>query len=169
MAAPGSFVSNFTNGEITVSDGTGTPLTLALSLDEGNFSVTGLADRLREIGAYETRGALRGLSLTTRTYPSISFSSLISEWTNASTGTLMDMVLGTAGSAFAARIGTLGASHPVVTLDLRFQFVDFAGSGHDLTFHDVLIAFDMSEGDPNTVSFTGTVYGEIDGDLSMDG
>jgi hypothetical protein len=169
MAAPGTFVSNFTNGTITVSDGTGTPLTLTLSLDEGNFSVSGLADRLREIGAYETRGALRGLSLTTRTYPSLSFSSLISEWTDASTGTLMDMVLGTTGSAFAARVGTLGATHPVVTLDIEFKFTDFAGTAHDLKFHDVLISFDFSEGDPDTLSFSGTVYGEIDGDLSMDG
>lgn len=169
MAAPGTFISNFTNGSITFKDGTGTPLTLALSLDEGNFSVSGLADRLREVAAYETRGALRGLSLTTRTYPSISFSSLISEWTDATTGTLMDLILGTTGSAFAARIGTLGANHPVVTLDLTFQFVDFSGSGHDLTFHDVYVTADFSEGDPDTLSFSGTVYGEIDGDLSMDG
>ena len=169
MPAPGSFISNFTNGTITFKDGTGTPLTLTLSLDEGNFSVSGLADRLREVAAYETRGALRGLSLTTRTYPSISFSSLISEWTDATTGTLMDLILGTTGSAFAARIGTLGATHPVVTLDCTFAFTSFDGTSHDLTFHDVYVTADASEGDPNTLSFSGTVYGEIDGDLSMDG
>ena len=59
MAAPGTFISNFTNGTITFKDGTGTPLTLTLSLDEGNFSVSGLADRLREVAAYETRGRSR--------------------------------------------------------------------------------------------------------------
>ena len=104
MAAPGAFIANFTHGTLIIKDGTGTPLTLTLTLDEGSFSLSGLGNTLREIAAYETRGALRGLAQTTRTYPTGSFTSLVSEWSDASTGTLLDMITGQSGSAFAAPI-----------------------------------------------------------------
>jgi hypothetical protein len=168
MAAPGTFICNFTHGTITVSDGTGTPLSLTLTLDEGSLSLSGLSDKLREIAAYETRGALRGLALTTRSYPSGSFSSLINEWSDTTTGTLLDMITGQAGSAFAARISTLGATHPVICLDISYSFTDYAGVAHDLKMHDCYLTAEYSEGDPSTVSFNYICYGEIDGDLTMD-
>ena len=140
---------------------------MTATLDQGDFSVSGLADRLREIAAYETRGTLRGVALTTRTYPSLSFTALISEWTNAGSGTIMDMITG--AGEYAARIGTLGADHPVICLDLEFKFTDYGAAVHDLKFNDVSLTFDFSEGDPDSISLSGTVYGEIDGDLSMDG
>ena len=79
----------------------------------------------------------------------------------------MDMITG--AGEFAARVGTLGANHPVVCLDVEFKFTDYDAAVHDLKFHDVSLTFDFSEGDPDTISLSGTVYGEIDGDLSMDG
>jgi|TARA_R100000084_G_scaffold90772_1_gene44751 hypothetical protein len=168
MAAPGTFIANFTHGQITVSDGSSTPLSLTLTLDEGSMSISGMADKLREVAAYETRGALRGLALTTRSYPSGSFSSLINEWSDTSTGTLLDMITGQAGSAFAARESTLGATHPVICLDVAFQFTDYAGTAHDIKLHDCYLVAEFAEGDPSTLSFSFTCYGEIDGDLSMD-
>lgn len=167
MAAPGTFVANFTHGQIIISDGTGTPLTVTLTLDQGDFSISGLADRLREIAAYETRGTLRGVALTNRTYPTLSFTSLISEWSDAAAGTVLDMITGS--GQFAARIGTLGADHPVICLDCKFQFVDYGGNGHDLTLHDCNFQFDFSEGDADSLALSATVYGEIDGDLAIDG
>jgi len=137
------------------------------TLDQGDFSVSGLADRLREIAAYETRGTLRGVALTTRTYPTLSFTALISEWSDAASGTIMDMITG--GGEYAARIGTLGADHPVVCLDVEFKFTDYAAVAHDLKFHDCAMTFDFSEGDPDSISLSATTYGEIDGDLAMDG
>ena len=155
MAAPGTFISNFTHGTIILSD-SGATYTATLTLDQGDFSASGLADRLREIAASETRGTLRGVALT-----------LISEWSDAGAGTVMDLITG--GGAFASRVGTLGANHPVVCLDVEFKFTDYDAAVHDLKFHDVSLTFDFSEGDPDTISLSGTVYGEIDGDLSMDG
>ena len=166
MAAPGTFISNFTHGTIILTD-SGAASTVTMTLDQGDFSASGLADRLREIAAYETRGTLRGVALTNRTYPTISFTSLISEWSDAGAGTVMDLITG--GGAFASRVGTLGANHPVVCLDVEFKFTDYDAAVPDLKFHDVNLTFDFSEGDPDTISLSGTVYGEIDGDLSMDG
>ena len=166
MAAPASFISNFSHGQIILTD-SGAASTVTMTLDQGDFSASGLADRLREIAAYETRGTLRGVALTNRTYPTISFTSLISEWSDASAGTVLDLITG--AGEFSGRTGTLGANHPVVCLDVEFKFTDYDAAVHDLKFHDVNLTFDFSEGDPDTISLSGTVYGEIDGDLSMDG
>ena len=166
MAAPSTFISNFTNGVLFVMDKDNDKI-LTLTLDQGDFSLSGLGDRLREIAAYETRGTLRGVALTTRTHPSLSFTSLISEFSDATAGTVMDMITG--AGEFAARVGTLGAAHPVVCLNVKARFVDYDGANHELECHDVSLTFDYSEGDPNSISLSGTVYGEISGDLSMDG
>ena len=166
MAAPASFISNFSHGQIILTD-SGAASTVTMTLDQGDFSASGLADRLREIAAYETRGTLRGVALTNRTYPTISFTSLISEWSDASAGTVLDLITG--AGEFSGRTGTLGANHPVVCLDVEFKFTDYDAAVHDLKFHDVNLQFDYSEGDPSSISLSGTVYGEIDGDLSMDG
>ena len=157
------------NGEITISDGTGTPLTLTLTLDEGNFSVSGMGAKLRGLGIYQSRGVTKGVQYTERTYPSGSFSSFIAEWSDTTTGTLWDMILGTAGTPFAARESTLGASHPVVALDIKLKWLDHEGSGRQIDLHDCVINGSLSEGDPNTLSFDFQVLGEIGGDLTIDG
>ena len=48
------------NGQIKVSDGAGTPLVLTLTLDEGNFSLSGMGAKLRGLGVYQSRGVTRG-------------------------------------------------------------------------------------------------------------
>ena len=166
MAAPGTFVSNFSNGTLFVMD-KDNDMILTLTLDQGDFSVSGLSDRLREVAAYETRGTLRGVALTTRSYPTLSFTSLISEWSDASAGTVLDMITG--AGEYAARVSTLGANHPVVCLNVKIRFTDYDSAPNDLEFHDVNLTFDASESDPNSLSLSGTVYGEVSGDLSIDG
>jgi hypothetical protein len=170
MAAPATFAANFSHGSITVTDGTpSTPLDITLDVDNGDLSISGLAAVLREVVAYERRGTLHAVALGSRTYPEVSFSAMLANWSKATTGSpLADMILGTSGSEYAARIGTLGSTHPVVTFNVTFEFTDYDGTSHDLTLHDVHVVFDFAEGDPSTLSFSGTVYGEIDGDLSMD-
>ena len=157
------------NGQIKVSDGAGTPLVLTLTLDEGNFSLSGMGAKLRGLGVYQSRGVTRGVQYTERTYPTGSFSSFITEWSDTSTGTLWDMILGVAGTPFAARESTLGANHPVVALDIDFTYTDHAGANHTIWLKDCVINGGFSEGDPDTLSFDFQCLGEIAGDLPMDG
>lgn len=171
MAAPGTFAANFSHGTVTVSDGTPTtPLSKVLDTENGNLSLAGLANVLRAVKKYERRGKLHAVALGERTYPTGTFSAMLAEWSNsgANEGTLLDLILGTAGTDYASRIGTLGSSHPVVCFDIEFKFTDHGGSDHAFTCHDVHFTSDFAEGDPDTLTFSFEVLGEISGDLSMD-
>lgn len=171
MAAPGTFVANGSHGTLTARDATPTtPLEKVLDFENGDISITGLANVLREVVKYERRGRLHGVGLGARTYPQLTFTATLAEWTNNASGegTLLDLVKAKAGGDYAARIGTLGADHPVICLDLEYKFTDFAAADHDFTLHDCHITWDFSEGDPSTLSFTAEVLGEISGDLTAD-
>ncbi len=169
MSAPSTFAKNFSHGTIVVADGTATALEYTADVDNGDFSWGPLKSVLRETAAYQRRGKLHALALNERIFPELSFTAMLANFTKATTGSpLADMILGTTGSEFAARISTLGATHPLVCLDVTFSFTDYGGTTHTITFHDVDMSFDGAEGDPDELSFSGTVYGEIDGDWDID-
>ena len=76
---------HFTDGSITLKDGTGTPLTLTVALSVGDLTISGLeTDTLgRAVNAYETRGVLRSLRRGARVYPTVSFSAHLADVTDA--------------------------------------------------------------------------------------
>jgi hypothetical protein len=162
-----SYVKNFTHGSVKILDGTGTPLEVDLDCDAGDISVSGLVDGLYEIIKYERRGRLKSVARGTRVYPSGSLTALWAQFTDASAGTIEDMLTGKAGSAFAARVGTLGAGKPV-TFDIQvtIEGTDFGDDfDHSFTMTDCRITHDWSEGDPDTLSLSWEVLGSITGDL----
>jgi hypothetical protein len=162
-------IKNFTDGSITIKDGTGTPLEITVALDEGNFTMSGLAAQLSEVAAYESRGSFSGLRHTTRTYPSGSFSAKVAEFSEDSTGTLADAIL-KQGTVWAAAVSTSGASADVYTVDLVFAM---EGTDHGdsadatVTLEDCYCTIDFAEGDPNTFTITFTCYGSISGDITI--
>ncbi len=168
MALSGAVKNQFDSGTITIKDGTGTPLELEVRWDNGDLGVQGLVPDLRAHTAYETRGALSSLRKTGRQYPTLSFSAKVGEFSEATTGTLADMIHGT--GAFAARVSTSTAIGDVTTFDVQFDLegTDLGdGSDHQLIFEDVHLGLDFSEGDPDQFAITGTIYGDIGGDLSI--
>ena len=171
MAAPSQFLMNYTHGTVKLLDGTGTPLVFTFAVDQGDFSIDGLAQRLREVVAYSSRGALRGVALGDRTYPTLSMSAMIKQFkdTDAGEGTVFDFISGTAGTDYAARISTLGAAHPVFCCDVDLTVTDYAGAPHTIQAHDVALTYSIAEGDPDTCNLSGIVYGQIEGDVAIDG
>jgi hypothetical protein len=165
-----SFVKNQNDGSVTLKANGGTP-SITLAFDSGDFSATGIKRKLQDTNAYQRRGALTTVRHTTRNFPTISFTAQFTNFEGneggGSNGNPLEAALGDGGTWGSAN-STLGANADVYTLDVEFvvEGSDFGDSGdHDVTFHDVELSWDISEGDPTTVSFSGTVYGEIDGDV----
>lgn len=163
--------TQFDNGTISLSDGT-TPTALELTarFDQGSFSVSGIQDALRDIRAYQSRGKLRSLRKGERVFPTGSFSVMLTEFSETSVGTLLDWLLKTASTPFENRVSTTADIGDADTSDVTFTMegTDYGDSAdHAVTFHDMHLVADLSEGDPNTLTVNWTLYGGISGDLSI--
>lgn len=163
-------IKNFTDGSLTISDGTTpTALSITVQFENGDFSITGLAAQLSEVAAYETRGGLSSLRHTNRVYPSGSFTAKMAEFSEDDTGTLADAVL-KQGTTWAAAVSTLGANADVDTRDLTFavEGTDFGDAADgSITLEDCYLTIDFSEGDPNTFTVNWTLYGDVTGDIAI--
>lgn len=168
--AASTFIKNNMDGSLILKDGTGTPITLTVPYEQGNFSISGLQKVLNNVVAYESRGRLLTVRHTTRVYPTFSFAAYMAQFTaGASAATLIDVFLKTTSTTFAAAISTLGSTADVYTLDLAFtvEGTDFGDSADPtFTLEDCYCTFDFAEGDPNAFTVNGTVYGAITGDIA---
>ena len=155
------------DGSLVINDGTGVPISITVQFDTGDFAISGLKAKLAETNPYETRGLLRTVRHTTRSYPTGSFSCMMADLSEATVGTVADAIL--KNGAFSAAVSTLGANAGVYTLQLVFtcEGTDH-GDASDATFtmNDCECSIDFSEGDPDQFSISFTVYGSIAGDLA---
>lgn len=158
-----SVVKNFRDGTITISDGTSpAPLTLTVQFEAGDFSIDGLNAGLVETTTYLDRGELGSLRKTNRSFPSFQFSAHFTDLSDGSNATLYDIVNKT--GSFAAAVSTLGATADVYTLKvvLTVEGTNFGDSAdHVLTLNDCRLSIGISEGDPDTQTISGVVYGSI--------
>lgn len=160
-------VKNFTDGLLTLKDGTATPITCDVKFDNGDFSISGLSQKLREVVAYQSRGVLNSVRHTARTFPTFTFTCKMSEFTSLTANSISDAL--TKKGAFLAGVSTLGASADVWSLDvvLKIEGTNFGDSAdHTFTMEDCVMTFDFGEGDPSQFSISGTVYGAITGDIA---
>ncbi len=166
--AVSNVIKNFRDGSLVISDGTGTPITLTVSFDEGNFTVNNLKSTLAETVAYETRGQLRSVRHTTILLPTGSFSVMFNQFSEATVGTVCDAIL--KNGAFSSAVSVDGANAEVMKYDLAFTVAGTVhGDASDHTFGATsceLVLDSFSEGDPNTVSVSFTCYGQLTGDLA---
>lgn len=164
-------VKHFTDSTLTLNDATGVPLTATTSFDRGDLTISGLKPKLREVVAYETKGALRSVRHGARTYPTVSFSLVFTEWEDDATLTTVMSALLKQGT-FSAGVSQLGAGTDVPwALDIVFATEGTnAGDARDSTITLANVGnleVNFSEGSPSTLSVTGTVYGAISGDLTI--
>lgn len=166
--AQSTVVKHWTDGSLQLLDGTGTPLTCTARFSTGDFSISGLKAKLRDTAAYQARGVVTSIRHGNRNFPSISFTCQIAEFSETSTGTIIDFITARSGSPYSARVSTRGSAAEVFTCDVK---ITVEGSNHGdtndgaFTAEDVELSFDFSEGEPNTITLNGTVYGAISGDL----
>ena len=172
MALSGVIKTGFDSGTIAVADGTGPPLSVTVRFDNADFSISGLRDQLRESTQFQGRGKLRSLRKTSRVFPSGSFSIMVAEFSESGTGTLNDLILGTAATPYAARASTTTALGDVMTFDITFTMEGTDqgdAADHTLVLNDCEItSIDFSEGEPNSCTYAFTMYGDLGGDLAID-
>jgi hypothetical protein len=161
-----NYVKNDVQGSITLKDGTGTPVTMDVDFDLGDVSLSGLSEKLNESVNIERRGKLKDVGYGARTYPSLSFSILVAQFTDASADVVTDFLL--RQGKFSGNISTLGAGRPYA-VDVVFTIEGTAvdGTDHTWTAHDFVPNQDFSEGSPaDTIAVSGDVRGPITGDIA---
>jgi len=162
--AASAVIKHLTDGTITLKDGTGSPVSLVVPFSVGDLSISGMeTDTLgRTVNAYETRGTLNSLRRGARVYPTVSFSAQLADVTDATEKTLLDMVLKRA--SYAGNTSTTAATGDVYTLDVVFTIEGTNvcdAADHVITLEDVHFTADVAEGEPNTVTLSGTIYGTV--------
>lgn len=154
-----SVVKNMRDGTLLIEDGTGTPLAVTVQYETGDFSLSGLSQGLKEVTTYLDRGDLGSVRHTSVSFPSVSFSAHCTDLSDASELTLPDIIRKT--GAFSAALSTLGANADVYTLKLTWTITEPGGAAHTVVLDDVHCMLDISEGDPNSFSISGTCYGTV--------
>lgn len=155
-------IKNFRDGTLQIEDGTGTPLTMTVSLENGDFSLSGLISGQKETSVYLDRGDFATIRHTNQAFPTVSLTAHMAYLSDGSNGSLVDVVRKT--GQFASAVSTLGANADVLAykMTLTIEGTDRGDSAdHTITLDDVVLAVDFSEGDPNSFSLSGTVYGTI--------
>lgn len=157
-----TIIKHFTDGSLTVKDGTGTPVTLSIPFTMGDFALSGLNQARRATNVYETRGQLVGLRKGAKSFPTGSFSAMIADYSDATNTTLIDFL--NKQNSYSANASTTTALGDVYTVDFVFtvEGTDLGDAAdHVITLEDCDCSMDISEGEPNSLSVSFTVYGAV--------
>ena len=151
------------DGEITLTDGAA--VSIVVSYEDGNFSANNLAaDEDRVV--IRDRGTIVGLRKGDDQVGTLSFTVHFREFTNTTADVLLDFLNGQQADAGAlialTSTGGSGFEQFLCTAKLTIEGVSVGDShDHTATFSKVLFTADFSEGDPDTLSISGEVYGGV--------
>jgi hypothetical protein len=161
MAAESTTVKNARDGTIAIIN---TTRTYTVSVEQGNFAVSGANEGNYETTVVEDRGEFSHLRRTKRKYPTGTFTAFMRDLTDATDPTLVGMCL--KRGLHAADVSITGSSAEVYMVDILWTV---AGTTHgDPANHTVLYedcrieSCDFSEAeDKNLVSIAFTCHGAI--------
>lgn len=159
-----SIIKNFRDGTITLEDATGTPISMTLALEAGDFSVDGFSQGVKsyETTDYTDRGEYATSRKTNQTFPSFSLTAHMSDLSDATDRSLFDIV--TKGGAWASGVSTLGPAADVwaIKITLTIEGTDHGDSAdHVFSMDDCICEISFAEGDPNSFSLSGRCVGTI--------
>lgn len=160
--AASTVIKNFRDGTIKLDDGTTpTPITLTVSLDAGDFSISGLNQGNTEATTYLDRGELGSVRLTNRSFPTFSFSAHMADLSDATDKLLWNAI--NKDGAWAAAVSTISGSDVYgLKVTLTIEGTNFGDAAdHVLVLNGCHMSIDFAEGDPNSFTINGTVYGSI--------
>jgi hypothetical protein len=144
------------DGVITIKDGAGTPLSLTVTYEEGDFSFDSIAADQKETTVFKDRGVTYAIRQTEEIDPTISFSAYATDLTDAADVTLFDVLRW--GGAWSAATTTL-VGGKAVDITFATTTTGTGGGTSSITFHGVVLKGGFSEGAPGKFSLTGTCYG----------
>jgi hypothetical protein len=128
------------DGTITITNGDATSYVVAYEAGDMSFNL----DKAERIVVYD-RNTIVGLRAGNDPIPSISFSCHLRELADSAEDTILDT----------------GFEQFLVTVEFQANMSALGGSNTKATFEKVLLTASVSEGSPDSISFTGEVYGPI--------
>jgi hypothetical protein len=144
------------DGTITITNGDATTYTVAY--EAGDMSMN--FDKAERIVIYD-RATIVGLRAGNDPVPTISFSCHLRELADTTEDTILDFVYQTNNSSAATSTGGTGFEQFLVTVEFQANMAALSGSNTKATFEKVLLTAAVSEGSPDSIAFTGEVYGTI--------
>lgn len=160
--AASTVIKHFTDGTLTLSDGTATPVSLVIPFDTGDLSYSGQQQTQQDVVAYQTRGALHSVRHAARNFVTGSFSFMVADFSDATDQTAIDFLLKL--GSYNGNTTTLTNSPEVYAVDLLWtvEGTDHGDAAdHTCTMTDIVCTLDMAEGEPDTVTVSFTCYGSI--------
>ena len=155
------YVTNFRDGTLYLIDGAGTTLTIPLEM--GDVSITGLNGDMSEVSVYRSRGRTVTVRKTNDLNPAIAASAMLNRFTSATKDVIADFIRFT--GKYASNVRTNGVCGDTKTIDAKWV-VETPDGDETIIVRDVLFNFDLSEGDPSSISLSGTIY---NADITMTG
>jgi len=145
------------DGTLTVEDGT--PLSVTIGHQGGGISITGISASDEEALVIQDRdGAVVGLRAKTKgAKGTFSFELYLEDLVDGAAHTLVSLVRGTDASAARVTTHSIG---DLVTLKVTLTIV-YEGNTQTIVLNDCYCEIDLSEGEPSTISLSGTRYGTM--------
>ena len=158
--AVSTVIKHFSDGSITLSDGTGTPVELTVPFSEGDFSVSGIQESQKAVSVYQSRGVLHSLRLGEKTFITGSFSAMLADVSDASAGNLLDFIRKT--NAYSGNTSTVSSGDCyAIKITLSIEGTDLGDSAdHTIVLDDCTCSADVSEGEPDSISISFTSYSD---------
>ena len=156
-----NIIKTLYDGTITLSDGTGSPVTLVVPFSTGDLNMSGLQETQRSVMKLETRGTLNTVRHGSRTYPAGSFTAYLPEYMNALVGNILDFVFQSNG--YSANISTLTPTEVYgIDIILTTEGTDLSDAkDHTITMTDCVCTAEVVEGEPNAVSISFECLGTV--------
>ena len=151
------------DGKITFQDATGTPVTLEVAYEEGNFS---FEKPVRDEIIVRDRGTITTVRMADEQPITGSFNFYMREFTDAvNAGSIQDFITGTGFYNANVSTGTSAGvyvEHYAVDIEYEVEGTAFNdGADHKATFSKAVCVLSFAEGDPNAYTLNFTVYGGV--------
>lgn len=168
-----AMVHTINTASVTLSDGTGTPVTLTITNDT-TVTIDGLTGRaLNDLLLFQRRGQHFSAQNGQRVYPTVTIEFLHNGFkgNGAAPGTPLEFATfqGTySGNTSTTSVGTRGVK--TINIGLSLEGTDYGGTDGSMTLANCALQSitPYSDGEPSTYSITWVVTGAIGGDLSFD-
>ena len=158
------------DGVITIEDGAATPLSVIVKYEDGDFSLSDIAEGNSDVQLFLDRGVPYSLRKTTKKVLKVSFSCHAVALGDGSVGNPLDAIR--KKGAWAAATSTFGDASSTDAHCVRIKWVgertDFnATADAHVYLEKVRITSSFAEGTPGKLSFEGEVYVTEDADVDI--
>lgn len=145
------------DGTITLSDGTGSPISMDVQYEDGDFQWSAMAEGYYETEIFFDRGVPYSARKTKIQDLTWSFSAHATDFTDGTEKTIMDAVL--KRGAWAAGVSKLGANADVWALQVKFtaERSNYGGTDNYVQIAKNRLQCGFSEGVPGKFAVEGRV------------